>query len=227
MRSIKCTLQLLLSTFAFYGITSHAALLAIEIVSNPGTPAGRMLFTGTGSVGTSTIEFSHANDGYDFLIAGSSAPGLVGLKGNIDGLFTINQVNVVGSAQTADVQGTGTFSIFDGTDTLTADLSLLTVGTLGAGLVLNFNGTPNLSNFSYSGSNVTLQSFVTSPDPALALSAQFIPPKSLTALTVDGAVNSSVYSGTIAATVPEPSSYLLLAAGLIGAAVSLRRRRLD
>jgi len=227
MRAVKCALQLLLGIVAFSSLTSHAALLTIDIVSEPGTKPARVLFTGTGVVGSSTIDFSNANDGYDFQIAGSSDPGLVGLKGNIGGLFQIQQVNVVGAAQTADVTGTGTFSIFDGTNTLTANLSLLSVGTLGAGLALNLNGAPNLSNFSYSGSNATLQSFVTSPDAAIALSAQFIPPKSLTALTAAGAVNSSVYSGTIAATVPEPSSYLLLAAGLIGAAVSMRRRKLD
>ena len=227
MRAVKCALQLLLGIVAFSSLTSHAALLTIDIVSEPGTKPARVMFTGTGVVGSSTIDFSNANDGYDFQIAGSSDPGLVGLKGNIGGLFQIQQVNVVGAAQTADVTGTGTFSIFDGTNTLTANLSLLSVGTLGAGLALNLNGAPNLSNFSYSGSNATLQSFVTSPDAAIALSAQFIPPKSLTALTAAGAVNSSVYSGTIAATVPEPSSYLLLAAGLIGAAVSMRRRKLD
>ena len=64
-------------------------------------------------------------------------------------------------------------------------------------------------------------------DASLVLSGQFSHPTSLLSLTANNAVNSAVYSGTLQATVPEASSYLFLAAGLIAAGLSMRNRRLQ
>jgi hypothetical protein len=185
-----------------------------------------MLFNGNGGVGGS-IQFPNASDGFDFVVAGSSDTALVGLKGNITGSFSIGAISAVGPAQFAPVSNTGTFSIFDGANTLTADLQLLSVGTLGTSVGLNLNGDPNLSNFAYSGGNASLLALSGANDASLVLSGQFSHPTSLLSLTANNAVNSAVYSGTLQATVPEASSYLFLAAGLIAAGFSMRNRRLQ
>jgi hypothetical protein len=223
MRALQRTLHVLFTVVAFSAVAAHATTLTIDIASEPGATPGRVLFTGTGN----TIDFPNATDGFDFSIVGSSDPALIGLKGNLSGPFTIGSISTFGSLQTASVSNTGSFSIFDGSNTFSADLKLIDVATVGTGIILNTSGTPNLSNFSYAGGNSTLLSLLGSLDPTVVLTGQFALPKSLTALTNDGAVNSSVYSGTIAATVPEPSSYLLLAAGLMAAAASMRSRRVD
>jgi hypothetical protein len=226
MRLLKSTLLSLCAAVVFVPIYLHAATVTIDIVSETGASPGRVVFNGTGSVGT-PFSFVDATDGFDFVIAGSSDAALVGLKGNISGTFTIGAISSSGPAQLAPVGGTGVFSIFDGASTLTADLSLIDIGTLGTSLGLNLSGSPNLTNFAYSGSVDSLAALATSSDAAVVLSAQFKPKKSLLDLTATGAVNASVYSATLAATpVPEPSSYWLLGAGLFAAAVSIRRRRL-
>jgi hypothetical protein len=222
MRVFKRTLQVLFAVVAFSALTSHATTLTIDIASEPGVTPGRVVFNGS----SDSFDFANATDTYDFSIVGSSDPALVGLKGNLAGPFQIGAITTTGPLQTASVTGTGAFSIFDGSNTLTADLTLHDIATIGTGLALNTAGVVNLTNFSYAGGNPTLLSLLSSPDPIVVLTAQFALPKSLTALTVNGAVNSSVYSGSVAATVPEPSSYLLLAAGLVVVAASIRNRRL-
>jgi hypothetical protein len=230
MRAIKRTLQVLFIVVAVCTFTGSYAnsVLSLQISSESGTPGALIHFNGT----TDTITFSPAGGApptYDFVISNSSSGSLISKKGNIVGSFAVGPITstptVFGPLQSAFVTGTGTFSIFDGSNTLSADLALNSVFTLGTTVGLNFNALANLSNFSYaSGSDPALLSLLGSPDGTLTLSSQFLAPKTLTQLMATGAANSSTYSGSLTATVPEPSSFLLLAAGLIAAAVSMRRR---
>jgi len=226
MRVLKHLLLSLLAIGGLASVPASATTLTIDIVSEPGITPGRMLFNGNGGVG-STIQFPNGSDGYDFVVAGSSDTALIGLKGNITGSFSIGAISAVGPAQFAPVSNTGTFSIFDGANTLTADLQLLSIGTLGTSVGLNLNGDPNLSNFAYTGGNASLLALSGVNDASLVLSGQFSHPTSLLSLTVNKAVNSAVYSGTLQATVPEASSYLFLAAGVMAAGFSMRNRRLQ
>lgn len=195
---------------------SHA--LTFSFVSEPGSPAAVIRFDGGP---TRTITFPNASNGFDFVIGTPSNPALNGLKGNLGGTFTVGAITSGFGVESAPVTGTGSFSIFDGVNTLTADLVWQNVFTFGTQSGLNVNGVTNLSNISYSGSNAGLIEFVNSINHTLTLSTQFVPGKTLTQLMANGAVNTNSYSGTFNA-VPEPASLAILG---VGAAAMIRRRR--
>lgn len=194
---------------------SHA--LSFSFVSESGTPNALIQFNGT----PKTISFLDAGNGFDFVIGAASNVNLNGLKGNIGGTFTVGAITIAGPVQTAPVSGTGTFSIFDGTNTLTADLVWQDVFTFGTQSGLNVNGNTNITNVSYSGSNAGLIELANSVNRTVTVSTQFIPGLTLTQLMTQGATNANTYSGTFNA-VPEPASIAMLG---MGALALLRRRR--
>lgn len=209
----------LLPTFA------KAADITFDVVSTPvvAGSAAKIQFKGNPFF---SIAFPNAGDGFDFKISNGSNSAFDGLSGNIGGTFTIGAITTVGAMQTAPVIGTGTFSIFDGASTLTADLTWDSIFSVGTTTALNFNAVANLSNVTYAGSNAALQSVVTSIEPTFNLSAQFGRKMSLTQLMTKGATTSTTYSGSFAAQpVPEPSTYALMIAGLAVAGVAARRRK--
>lgn len=225
MHSVQRTLKLLFAVVALSAVSTHAAALTVDLVSDPGgtTPA-LVAFNG------SNLSFVNASDSFGFIIAGSSDPTLVGLRGTIGGTFTIGPITTLGPAQSAPVSdaGTGSLSIRDGGgNTLSAHLSLNGVSTFKTAVGFNGDALANLDSFSYTGTNHGLLSLMSSVDPTITLSAQFLPAKSLSDLTDGKATYNSTYSGTMSAAVPEPSSYLLLAVGLCAIGISLRRRQLD
>lgn len=204
---------------------AKAAAISFDVVSTPvvtGT-AAKIRFNGSPAL---SIAFPNAGDGYDFKTSNGSNAAFDGLNGNIGGIFNIGAITTSGPVQSASVTGVGTFSIFDGSQTLTADLTWDSIFSMGTVIGLNFNAVANLSNISYSGSNTALQSIVTSFDPTFTLSTQFNTKKSLTQLMTAGAVNSTTYSGSFSGQpVPEPSTYALMIAGLAVAGVAARRRK--
>jgi hypothetical protein len=164
-------------------------------------PGATVKFTGTGRtfefVDSTTVGFV----GSDFRVTlsdGTGAPS-VGLLGNIGGTFTIGAISISGPVQSAPVTGVGSFSIFDGSTSLTATAQWTTIRTFGTSGSINAGGSVNLSGISYSGSNPDLQALAASAaDTGIAVvSFQFIPAKTLTQLTTAGAVNSTTYSGTV------------------------------
>lgn len=156
----------------------------------------------------------------------------VGLLGNIGGTYTIGPITDFGGGlQTAPVTGSGTFTISDGTFSLSATLTWNDIYTSGTGGGTNTAGILNLSGITYSGSNADLLALANAGTGATAVAFQFAPAMSLTELTQalpSGSLPiASSYNGSVfgeAPTVPDGGSTLaLLGVALVGVE-SLRRK---
>lgn len=204
---------------AMFAVPVASQAISFNLASQPGTTPAVIEFNGDP---TRTITFPAANDGFDFVIQAGAA-GLNGLLGNLDGTFTVGAVTNQGfGIETAPVSGTGVFSIFDGANTLTADVAWTDIFSLGTTLGLNVSGNLNITNIVYSGSNADLMAMDAAGAGILTVSAQFVPGQSLSQLMSNGALNTTSYSGTYAA-VPEPAT--LAVVSLAGAAILRRRRK--
>lgn len=209
------------SAVVILGVPMMAQAVAFNLASQPGPTPAVIRFNGDP---TRTITFPAATDSFDFVIQ-SGALALNGLFGNIDGTFTVGAVTNQGfGIETAPVTGTGTFSIFDGFATLSADVSWSDIFSLGTTLGLNVSGNLNLTNIVYTGTNVELNAMKQDGQGVLTVSAQFVPGMSLSQLMTSNAVSSTSYSGTYNS-VPEPASMALIGMGVMALAARRRNRR--
>ncbi len=215
-----------------------AAAVAAGLATSGLSSAAVYTFQGANDVGAGisflgsparTISFPNLGT-FDFVITNSSDGAVTGLKGNMNGgpAFNVGPVFTFGPLQTASVTGTGFFSIFDGVNTLTADVKFDEIVSIGTTVGLSFSTTINMSNVAYTGSNTGLLAVLNSIDPSLTIAATFNPGKSLTQLMKKGAENTTSYAIAFAGQpVPEPSTMALLTVGLgmVGFSLARGRRR--
>jgi len=160
--------------------------------------------------------------GWGFQVTNSP---LVSLKGRLGGNFTIGAITTVGTLQSAPVTGTGTFSLFDGTKTFSANVQWVDIFTSnftngGA----NVGGVINLTNFAYNGTNPELLEMIQNTEGIITLQFVFHDgTPTLTKLKAATTAFNDAYTGDVIST-PEPGSLLLIGSGLLSF-VALRRRK--
>jgi hypothetical protein len=173
---------------------------------------------------STTIIFQDGIDDFDFVITDSDGGAIDGAMGNFGASSFIGLIAPIMGGELAPVVATNFFTFDFGGGTFTADLEWTSILSSGTTVALNAFGAANLTNMSYTGSSAYLQGLAALDEATIALTAQFIPGKSLTQLTAVSALNMSSYSFAIYA-VPEPSTYALIGVGLVGAGLSLRRSK--
>ena len=198
-----------------------ASPIQFDFVSEPaGTQAGAYIeFTGGP---TRSVTFLDAPDGYDFVITQSATADLIGIKGNINGTFTVGPITTAGALQTASLTGTATFSLTDPDGkVLSATLAWNEIYAYGATGGLNPEAAANLTQWTYGGSDQSFLDIKNGQDQSSDLTFQFSPGKTLSQLMATGADTQTTYSGSFSMT-PEPATLGLMGVGLM---LLLRRRR--
>ncbi|HRI13961.1 MAG TPA: VPDSG-CTERM sorting domain-containing protein [Verrucomicrobiota bacterium] len=210
-------------------LQQDAKAIQFNISSIPGS---EIRFTGSGTL--AALSFSAGNNfQIDSVVGGANTA--AGYEGSFSGSWTmgpVTTVTLIPLVETAPVSGTGTMTISDGTDTLTATVAwvvatslktIISVATLGV--------TGNVTGVSYSGSDPDLLAYAAGLNQTAVLSFTFPPPgKSLAQLVAPGS-NGTTFSGNLVAedntVVPDSGTTLiLLGLGLCGlAAVNPRFRK--
>jgi hypothetical protein len=190
-------------------VTARLSFLAILIAASAHADPVTFDFSSLGTSqiifdgSSSTIAFSQDSSGYDFQISDSNVPGLASLDGNIGGTFSIGPITSTSfgflTVQDAPVSGTGTFTIFDGSLPFSASVNWVGIETVGSGGSLNTDGTINLSNFSFAGTNASLTELANSAGGIASVSFQFSQIESIDQLASGGADNATSYSGSVTA----------------------------
>ena len=195
-------------------------------------PGSAVRFTGL-PAGHSEITFDLGLSGHMFqidqVVGGTGSAN--GYQGNLTGIFDMGPVTtivLVPLVETAVVSGSGTFSIFDGVDTLTATLSLTDAASLKTGMTQSVLGlTGILTALSYTGIDPDLLDFAAGIDRTVDFSFTFPPPgKSLAELTTPGSTATTFSGNTVASIfgVPDSGSTMALLGGGLAAIAAIRRR---
>jgi hypothetical protein len=176
--------------------------------------------SGTGA----TIIFDNNKSGTGFHVTSSTGvEDSVGLHGTIGGSFSYTKASITHVGPWQDAPATVTNGVFTITDaahhSLIGAITGLDLATLGTGGALNVSGGINLSNVVYSGTNADLKKIRDQAEyggGVLAITFQFLPARSLTALTAKNSDFKTSYSGSLLTqSIPEPSAGLLAGTGIL------------
>jgi len=199
-----------------------ATAVTIDYSNTSGNSVNLDPTDGCGGIGTvGCFSFSTGNS---IQITSGTA---LGFTGGISGIYGVGAINTGGILETANVSGTGSLSIFDGSQLLTADLIWVDIASLSVAGVLNTLGSANLNNVVYNGVNGDLLALSNAGAGTNTATFQFTSPTSLTDLfTTATSTTSTSFSGSITPVViPVPAAVWLFGSGLLGLVGIARRKK--
>ena len=174
-----------------------------------------------------TFQFADGVSARDFTITNSDgSTGTPGLMGNIGGTFTIGiiQLDSLTGEQFAPVTGAGSFSIYDGSEYLTATLDWENISTLGSSGGLNSDGNLSLSGIHYTGLNPDLLDLANAGNAFASLT--FNPPNGSDLLGLSNTGGTSAFSGATVADIPAvPESTTMMPLSGVLLVLASRRTR--